>query len=332
MYQTCLAVAGTATFYCHSCASRNPGRLAPQFIGGFLKLIYRKERKIMKTKNQYLILAVFTTILTVPALANVEPTLPEDPPHILIGWPHPELAGIEELYADIMAHVAEPNKNVLFWKELDKLIRDRLKNAGITIAEDDVDKINPDLAIFLKKRLNSVRNLKFRSGNIPKLRVDIEMITLDDSQQYIFRIQTSLVRTVALQSKPNLHFHADVWKKASQMQTVSLQNMPAAITKVVLEQVDEFIADYLAANPPDKRAADANDIAVALPIVPDKQTTPLVKPTTAEYKYVASKNSKVFHKPDCRWAKRIKPENLVGYNSRDEAIEAGKRPCKFCKP
>ncbi|MCK4792191.1 MAG: hypothetical protein KAV87_51150, partial [Desulfobacteraceae bacterium] len=31
-------------------------------------------------------------------------------------------------------------------------------------------------------------------------------------------------------------------------------------------------------------------------------------------------------------AKRIKSENLVGYSGRAEALRAGKRPCKHCKP
>ncbi len=56
------------------------------------------------------------------------------------------------------------------------------------------------------------------------------------------------------------------------------------------------------------------------------------KRAVAEYKYVASKNSEVFHKPQCRWAKKISKRNLVGYNSTDEAVKAGKRPCKLCKP
>jgi hypothetical protein len=104
--------------------------------------------------------------------------------------------------------------------------------------------------------------------------------------------------------------------------------MPAAVTSAVLEQVEAFIHAYLAANPPNKRPSDVNDIS----IVPEEQVEPVVESTPAEYKYVASKNSKVFHKPDCIWAKRIKPENLVNYSSRDEAINAGKKPCKQCNP
>src|SRR3990167_5693404 len=34
--------------------------------------------------------------------------------------------------------------------------------------------------------------------------------------------------------------------------------------------------------------------------------------------YVASKNSKIYHKPDCKWAKRIKAENLICFHSEEE--------------
>jgi phosphatidylserine/phosphatidylglycerophosphate/cardiolipin synthase-like enzyme len=48
--------------------------------------------------------------------------------------------------------------------------------------------------------------------------------------------------------------------------------------------------------------------------------------------YVASKNSAVFHKADCKSAAKISAKNLVRYNTRDEAIQAGKKPCAECQP
>jgi micrococcal nuclease len=53
---------------------------------------------------------------------------------------------------------------------------------------------------------------------------------------------------------------------------------------------------------------------------------------TKEWKYVASKNSKVFHRPDCKWMKKINPKNLIGFKSREEAIRSGRRPCRVCGP
>jgi methylphosphotriester-DNA--protein-cysteine methyltransferase len=48
--------------------------------------------------------------------------------------------------------------------------------------------------------------------------------------------------------------------------------------------------------------------------------------------YWGSVNSNKFHYPSCRWAKRINPDNLIKFNSRDEALKAGYVPCKVCQP
>lgn len=44
--------------------------------------------------------------------------------------------------------------------------------------------------------------------------------------------------------------------------------------------------------------------------------------------YVRSKSSKTYHKPDCKWVKRIKPENLICI--KDEEELEGLKPCKTC--
>ena len=51
-----------------------------------------------------------------------------------------------------------------------------------------------------------------------------------------------------------------------------------------------------------------------------------------DWKYAASRKSKVFHKPDCRSVKKISPKNLIGFKSREEAVASGRRPCKVCRP
>lgn len=48
--------------------------------------------------------------------------------------------------------------------------------------------------------------------------------------------------------------------------------------------------------------------------------------------YVGNANSKIFHYADCTSAGRMKAENRVNFNSRDEAIQQGYRPCKKCSP
>jgi len=65
------------------------------------------------------------------------------------------------------------------------------------------------------------------------------------------------------------------------------------------------------------------------------RTSASSSPTTVQtkmWKYVASKRSEVFHHPDCKWAKKISPKNLIGFKSKEEAIKSGRRPCESCKP
>ncbi|HIE59673.1 MAG TPA: hypothetical protein EYP82_07080 [Hydrogenothermaceae bacterium] len=50
-----------------------------------------------------------------------------------------------------------------------------------------------------------------------------------------------------------------------------------------------------------------------------------------QHKYfVDKKNGKIFHKPDCKFAKKIK--HKVKFKSKKQARNAGLRPCKVCKP
>ena len=263
----------------------------------------------MKTEKYCLVLAVVIGILCVPALGEVELPLPDNKP-VLLGTPNPALAGIEKLNVDIVPPDSEPNKDGLVWRELEAKVINKLNEAGI--------KIMPGIAGNIL--------------NIDELRVYIDMLKFADSQQYVFRVQASVSREVRLARTSNFSLRADVWKTEPAMQAALVQNMPDIVTDVVLEQVEAFICAYVVANPPDKQSSDGKTTDTVSQTAKRQQVKPAAKPAVAEYKYGASENSKVFHRPDCHWVKQIKPENLVGYNSRDEALKAGRRPCKQCKP
>ncbi len=265
----------------------------------------------MKTANQLLILIVITTILAVPAHAKDATSLPEDIHRPLIAQPFPQLAGIKILYLHIEIPESEAKMHSTAFKELKRNAESKLEQAGI---------------ILVPQAYNSQQIM------FPLLKVNIDILTLKESRQSVFRVQTSLARAVYLKPGLSWAIQANVWQADEVMQAALTENMSAAATKATLAQIDEFIADYRTANPPGSKSADANDIATFLPVVTPRQTTPITKPITAKYKYVASKNSKVFHKPDCIWANRIKPANLVTFSTRDQAIQASKRPCKQCKP
>jgi hypothetical protein len=52
----------------------------------------------------------------------------------------------------------------------------------------------------------------------------------------------------------------------------------------------------------------------------------------ADCKYVGSAKSDKYHYPTCRWARKIKPQNLVCFGSAAEALGKGYVPCKVCRP
>jgi len=259
-----------------------------------------------------LIVTVLAVVLSISAVAG--PRLPEDMQPYLIARLHPELARIDSLYVTVAPLGAKAEEYEPICKELGQKVGQKLQQAGIKVlTTKPYDKpISPRLGIY------------------------IDLLKLDESNQRVFHVQTSLSRIVYLEAPlPNTpgrdagpSVQADVWNKSSPMQIAASQHTPAAITQIVLKPTEECIVNWTAANPPGKQVADTNDIKT----VAQKPATQPTKPPPAEYKYVASKNSTVFHLAGCSSAARISSGNLAGYKTRDEAINAGKRPCKLCKP
>jgi hypothetical protein len=91
---------------------------------------------------------------------------------------------------------------------------------------------------------------------------------------------------------------------------------------------------------PEDSTAPATPIALKATPIPTASAvaalalnaSPAPSPDKAQYAYVASKTGKVFHLPGCPSAKRILPQNLVGFKTREEAITSGRTPCKICNP
>jgi methylphosphotriester-DNA--protein-cysteine methyltransferase len=48
--------------------------------------------------------------------------------------------------------------------------------------------------------------------------------------------------------------------------------------------------------------------------------------------YLGTKNSKKYHYPTCKLVQKSKADNLVKFNSPEEARKAGYAPCKICRP
>lgn len=74
--------------------------------------------------------------------------------------------------------------------------------------------------------------------------------------------------------------------------------------------------------------------AAVIPVAPATRVQPAAteKPTPQKSGYVASKNSKVFHCPDCYHVRRMNTANAIHFKTRQEALKTGRRPCKSCNP
>jgi len=161
-----------------------------------------------------------------------------------------------------------------------------------------------------------------------RLKVLIKVYKPSDLDTFIYNLKIYFVQTVALERIPETKIDAVTWE-LSWLAHGSKNRLTEAVPKNLRIMTDNFIRDYHLANPHDGELSGNSESNIVSITSPQGQIRSGV---AARYKYVSSKNSKVFHSPQCRSVKRIKPENLVGYNSKEEVIQAGKRPCKVCKP
>jgi hypothetical protein len=263
----------------------------------------------MKIKKYCLILAIAAVSFCVAVPCQAEQSLSGDKP-LLINQPHPALDGIDKLYVVVLRYGAKQDKDVLVFKQLETNVKEKLRRAGMELDTPTADNIL----------------------SITELRIYISTLSLEDSQQRVFHIRSALARAVCLKDERNPVFKADIWQSAPAMQAVSAENMPEKITDIVLEQVEGFINVYKSTNPTGTKSSDSVINETASSKITEKQVEKDEDSAISENKYVASKSSSVFHKPECRWAKNISEVNLVSYTSKDEAIKAGKRPCKTCNP
>jgi flagellar biosynthesis protein FlhF len=65
----------------------------------------------------------------------------------------------------------------------------------------------------------------------------------------------------------------------------------------------------------------------------NKERTSNRKDKSAEHPYfVANKNSDVYHLSDCKWAKKIKPGNIIEFGGAQEAAAQNFLACRSCNP
>jgi len=213
----------------------------------------------------------------------------------------PMLGEINKIRPVLEISPVEPNMPAFSLTGLERQIRARLERAGL---------------ICLTGQAQQLR--------CPELVTEVDMIYLADSGTYVFHIETTVYVEIGVKDGLDLFVKAGVWKSRPVMQASSGKELPGKLKQAILHQLETFISGH--------QLAKAQALQTGATKIGAAGSSLAVKATEGPYKFVASKKSKVFHKPSCPWAKKINSENLIGYQSRQQAIKAGKRPCKLCKP
>jgi hypothetical protein len=168
--------------------------------------------------------------------------------------------------------------------------------------------------------------LSGESAKAPELIVRVSVLQGQGAGPCIYHIQTSFARQVYLRS-PRASLKAEIWRLDAPIAIAEANTCDMTVRDAILRHLDVFIAEWKMANEKPQAAASP---AVVTPVVARPQEQ---KPQRSEdVEYVASKNSKVFHRSDCSSAKRISSENVIRFVTKEEAISSGRRPCKICKP
>ena len=117
------------------------------------------------------------------------------------------------------------------------------------------------------------------------------------------------------------------------METLSPEETPTeAAPSPAEEQVPEALEVFPETETPlPLRSLPEEDAGRAEP-PPGSSAEPEPGEDIGAYAYVGSSKSDKYHFPGCTYAASIKTENLVGWNTREEAEAAGYVPCKVCKP
>lgn len=62
------------------------------------------------------------------------------------------------------------------------------------------------------------------------------------------------------------------------------------------------------------------------------QIKPLQAPPAKSGNFIASKTSKIYHRPSCYHVRRISDEKKVTFHTKQQAENSNRRPCKTCNP
>ncbi len=258
-------------------------------------------------KREILWAFIFGVLISTAALGDE--TVGQNETSVSASVINPALKTIGRLYVLIEPGKPGPDSKGA-WQVLKPKIEKRLKDAGVVVVD----------AAYTGGTLKN----KGRSETVSVFRIKIDELKLTGWKRPVFRVESWVMVEEFLQKNPPHLLELKVWSMCGTGYAVGERAEVSAVINLVLSQVDSFVSAYTTV-----RGAGGENQAAA--IRTQKKTSPS-ETKTAPLRYISSKKSKVFHRPECSWAARISPRNLVVHKNRLEVTNAGKRPCKRCKP
>ncbi|MHC4551309.1 MAG: hypothetical protein ACYSUT_00890 [Planctomycetota bacterium] len=149
-----------------------------------------------------------------------------------------------------------------------------------------------------------------------------------------------LKQAVSAQANRNIQaFLAALFSSAKEKPKIELLNIQRGETfclradiRLNGKDVGQLLIDHglahrvLEVKEPKTTATPTGQPAQTSPASPGPASTP------SKSGYFASKSSKVFHRADCYHVRRMDTSKAAHFNTRQEAIQTGRRPCKTCSP
>ncbi len=265
-----------------------------------------------------------------------KPTTPPAQPVTPAAEAPPFLMDVNDLYVivDVRRYpIPDPDRGAKAAGPLESLVQARLEKAKFKV------RTNADPAIAamrqtLASRLNADPNsLSWRPADAPILLVTLNVLYMDTGTRAALYVQTSMTRPVRLvDARGNQYLHATIWSTGPVMQSVMATRWENEAKKVVLQQVESFLtASRPAAVRSGNLAGGVNTGAPATSAIAKAPAAPTAQATSTSA-VVSAKIGSEFHRPDCPVARVIGAQSMVTYRTREEALAAGKRPCKSCNP
>jgi hypothetical protein len=227
------------------------------------------------------------------------------------------LRGIKEIVPYVTMYWTGEKQKPDIGEAIEQGVAKKLTEAGIKVGSSEP---NEAMLKGIEEKSQMPRSkARMRSIEMPELMIRIYAIKHEPTKSYVFNVQTSLARKVFTSQSIRSATKAEVWRIDTGPSAVDANNFERTLKDAAEKQVNKFIEEFKKTNNPSESIQRDSKIK--------EQSLQNI-----EEGYVSSKNSPVFHKADCPSVQRIAPENLVTYKNAEEAIQAGKRPCKKCNP